>query len=219
MEYRTYSVLNLPDDYIKDIRMSKIAITLLAITMPLALIGPFLGVIGGVWLMVLGEWSDVLWAIGAAVLAQYLISFILMIPIAIMLPADFLIKKGSIGKVLGYPFLLLSSISTWLIAGLWGLFLFDTALSFVGDNSDMPYLLIAYGMSVGTWVVMASAEDDSEQYSLLLIATRLSSIFLLIALGLMSMPFLKMITIYSAIFIVGFALQIVLGLVELRHIK
>jgi len=199
--------------------MSKVASALSVITAPLFWLNACSGLIGGVWLIVLGEWGDVFWAIVVSFLAKYLISFILMIPVAIMLPGAFLIKKGFIGKVLSFPFLILSNASTWLIVGFWGLFVFNFALGEVGNNSEIPYLLIAYGVSVNTWFFMASREDNQEQYAFLLLASQLSAAFLLIALGLLEISLIKIITIYSAIFIVGFVLQIVLGLVELRHMK
>ena len=195
--------------------MSKIAMAISILTIPLVGLNLLAGLIGGVWLIVLGEWGDALWAIVVTYFSTYLISLILMIPLAMLLPAAFLLNKGFIGKVLSFPFQLLSSISTWLIVGFWGLFVFSTALGAVGDNPVMPYLLIAYGISVGTWGFMASKEGDSEQYAFLLLASQLSSAFLLIALGLLDIAFIKMITIYFAILLSGFVLQIITGFSQL----
>jgi len=191
--------------------MSKIAITISVLTAPLVLLNLLSGLIGGVWLIVLGEWGDALWAIVVSYFSTYLISLILMIPLAILLPTTFLLNKGFIGKVLSFPFQLLSGISTWLIVGFWGLFVFYTALGAVGNNPAMPYLLIAYGISVGTWGFMSSKEDSPEQYAFLLLASQLSSVFLLVTLGLLEISITKIVTIYFAILLSGFVLQIITG--------
>ena len=196
--------------------MSKILSLMSVFTFPLSLLNAFAGTVGVLWLVMLGEWGDIFFAIVATFLSSLLVSWVLMIPIAIMLPAAFLVKKGLIGKVLAFPFQLISSISIWVIIGLWGIFIFNTALSEVGNNPEMPYLLIAYSVSVGTWSFMASAEDNPEQYTLLLLTSQLGAGFLLIALGFIYISVIKLITIYLSIFLIGFIIQIITGLTNSR---
>ena len=93
------------------------------LTLPLILLNGFGGVVGGVWLAVLREWTPLLRGILASLFGPLAISVVLM-PGAFLFatPAAMLMQKGRL--VLASPFILLAQTYTHLIVAAWAIFVF-----------------------------------------------------------------------------------------------
>ena len=95
--------------------MANLIMTFITVlTVPLALLNFSSGIIGAGWLFfVYGEWYAPLYAFIVSLVAPFALSFPLMLSLIFAIPAIYLIKKGFFGKVIGFPFLVLSGLVTW----------------------------------------------------------------------------------------------------------
>lgn len=121
----------------------------------------FAGVIGGIWLIILGKWQIPVVGLGAALLATNFLFPLLMLP-------SFGLAKLSLGSLERgnhVSFFVLQACN-WLINLSWiTLFVyvvFATVLHFHSHQSLLPFLLVAYGLAAGPLGEMTVGEEDSE---------------------------------------------------------
>ena len=137
--------------------MQAILLMLLSMQIPLVITNVFGGVIAVVWLISLAEYSLLWKALLAAIIGPMAIGLCMMLNLIFGLPGMFLHMKGGILKVLSLPFLLVSGSITYLIIGIWILFVFSYSTSFISPGEPpLPYLLLAYGVATGPFSYMQS---------------------------------------------------------------
>jgi len=188
-------------------------------SIPLMLFNFFAGIVAFGWLAWLGDWSTVLYAFGAGVIAPFALSFPLMIAIVFAAPAVWLLEKGSFGKLLSMPLLLLSGMVTWVVMASWGLFVFYQALQEARGPEILPYLLAAYSVTTAPWSFMASKEGPDSNVGIPLFFTQLSAAWGVLAIWLKLAAPLDIVVIYVAILLVGFLLSILTGVISLIPAK
>jgi hypothetical protein len=192
-------------------------ITILSI--PLMFFNFFAGIVAFGWLGWLGDWSTVLYAFGAGVIAPFALSFPLMIALVFAAPAIWLLERGAFGKLLSMPLLLLSGMVTWVVMAGWGLFVFHHALQEIRGPEVLPYLLAAYSVTTAPWSYMASKEGPDSSVGIPLFFTQLSAAWGVLAIWLKLAQPIEIIGIYIAILGVGFLLSVLTGAISLIPAK
>jgi hypothetical protein len=117
------------------------------------------GIVGGIWLMVIGNWS----LFGLGILSMFVSSFGLGLALAPGLlftgPAALLMERGR--NVIGMACAMLGNLYTFAVMTVWcvGCFYVVFRLYYRG-GSIWPYLLWTYGMATGPWTYMAAREGQ-----------------------------------------------------------
>ena len=146
------------------------------------------GIVGGIWLAILGEWKLI--GIGIVLLftAHWFLSFLMMPCLLIAMHFE---KKS---KILLYFFGFFSQVykNALLIATC--VFAFFMCSQFYRGDIGLgyiPYLLWSWGMALGPWQFFASKEPDNEYSAITLLSASifyflfLTSIFIHPSLGLL----------------------------------
>jgi len=118
----------------------------------------FGGLIGGLWLIMVGDWEVVALAFIAAIVYPFVYSILSMItqfPLATL--GSFLLKKG--WKIVAYPTFYISILITDLIALIWIFWSYGYVLDSGDSTNIIPFLLVAYSLVVSPYTYMAKGED------------------------------------------------------------
>lgn len=132
------------------------------LTVPIMFLNFGGGIIGGIWLAVLGEWKLI--GIGVVLLftSHWILSILMMpsLPLA-GIGIYFYEKKNPLGHVFGFIAQLYTNL---LIVGTCVLAFFICSSFYIGDIDFgyIPYLLWSWGMALGPWQFFASKEPDNE---------------------------------------------------------
>ena len=188
---------------------------------PLYFINLSSGVIGGLWLIfIYGNWGTPLFSFGVSMIAPFVLSFPLMISLIFAIPAFYVYSKlGIIGKLLSFPLMILSGLTSWIIFSFWGLFVFSYAIGLSGINSPdfIPHLLIAYSVSVSPWQYMASKEPrDNYGIILPLTFTQVGAATNLVLIGFFSIDLVIAGLIYLGVMLFGFIVSLASGFIGLK---
>lgn len=121
-----------------------------AVIVPMMLLNFLGGIVGIVWLAILGKWSLVGLAVGWSVASPLVLSLA-------MLPGIGLATVPKVGELLGIVWIaslmLATSAVVFSIAG------FSYSETFEG--SPVPYVLAAYGTAMGPWSFMAKGSEHA----------------------------------------------------------
>ncbi len=129
------------------------------LALPLMLLNLLAGIVGGVWLLLLGKWQLVALGLASTIGGTFIISLLLLPGTLIMLPfmrdapdaqprsALFVVAAGLIG--LGY---------TYCVMGAWAIMAFKVMTSDAGSAAKIPALLWSYAASTAIWNHMAQRE-------------------------------------------------------------
>lgn len=127
-----------------------------ALSLPVMLLNFFGGIVGGIWLVVVGQWG----LIGLGILSMFISSFGLGLVLAVGLvfsaPAAVAFEKGK--GAIGIVLALIGNLWTTAVMTLWCVGSFYVCLRYYHRGSIFPYLLWAYGMATGPWTYMAARE-------------------------------------------------------------
>lgn len=120
----------------------------------------FGGIIGGVWLATLGEWSAILIGILVMVVSPIALS-IAMLPgqFVFGVPGAALLDRGQ--RFFGLFFVFLSHAYTHLIVGAWCVAVFAYCLSVARDDSVWPFALWGYSVAIAPWAYLAGKDARS----------------------------------------------------------
>ncbi|MEJ5330842.1 MAG: hypothetical protein WHT07_11895 [Desulfobaccales bacterium] len=120
------------------------------------------GIIGGIWLAILGEWRLIGYGFLFMIFLPIILSFLMVPGIAISGLALYLFEKKS---KLTFIFQFLSITYTNLLMVITCIFAFIFCSSFYTGGINLnyvPYLLWSWGMALGPWQYFASKEQDNE---------------------------------------------------------
>lgn len=129
------------------------------LALPLMLLNLLAGIIGGVWLLLLGKWQLVALGLAATIGGAFIISLLLLPGTLVMLPfmrdtpdaqprsAIFVVAAGLIG--MGY---------TYCVMGAWAIMAFTLITSDAGSGAKIPALLWSYAASTAVWNHMAQKD-------------------------------------------------------------
>lgn len=133
-------------------------ITILVV--PLIILNIFGGIVSGVWLAVLGEWSTIGKGLLMAVVGAFFCGTAIMPSMIFSFPGLKLYEKGGLLKVFAFPLMLIGLLWIFIVMGGWGLFSFKILLKDADQSSLLPMCIWAYGAAVGPWTYMASKENN-----------------------------------------------------------
>jgi len=177
---------------------------------PLSLLDLFTGIVGGAWLLFLGEWQFTLVALGAAFFASFVLSVPVMVSDYILALALLLRDKGVLSRLIAFPIFVLSKACSWSLLSVWIVFIFAFALGEVGDNAIYPFIFVAYFASVTPWARMAEGSSDPENLPFNTFFARLVSASILVGIGVFNLTVNEneLIVMFSILMGVGFVLSL-----------
>jgi len=192
-------------------------VTITGLTIPIMILNLLGGVISGIWLAILGEWSEIFRGILFFFISGFAISFALMPSLLFAAPAAMAIERGK--RIIGVLF---GSISVFYTVGLmtmwclWVLWLFTGSAT---ESSLVPLLIWSYGVALGPWMWLASKDQQGggNEFSMMTtffaqVAYMLAMImfFLGATLGIINITF-------GAIMAIGALIQISIAFVMARQ--
>ncbi len=132
----------------------------------------FGGIISGIWLAALGEWSLIAYGIGTDIFGSFFLAIPLLLTTALSIPGQALIEKRK--KFAGMLFALLSLLVTYSIIALWCLGVLFVFLGHRTASNSFPLLLWIFSTATGPWTYMASREGNNHGASISLLSTHLA---------------------------------------------
>ena len=126
------------------------------LVLPIVVLNWLAGIVGGIWLLIVGKWA--LLGMGLAVIffGHFLLSLLLMPAMLLVVPAGiaFNANRTILGIVLSIP----SILWTYALIGVSNYLIFVYVLGHMGSTSLLPILLWAYAASTANWTYMAAME-------------------------------------------------------------
>lgn len=118
-------------------------------------------VVGGAWLLLLGDWRVLVAAVLAAVVASFILTILLMLDYPLGLLTVWLMKKNQ--HFLGAVSLIFNDSLVFLIMTFWVFISFSEALYFGkgSGQSILPFLLVGYGVAVAPLQSKVSPDDGN----------------------------------------------------------
>ena len=134
------------------------------VSLPLMILNMFGGIISGIWLMILGHWSQFGLGIFILLAGSFLLGLVIMPSIPLELGGVALMSKGK--PILATPLLLAANAWIFFVIYLWCGTVFSIMVS--GANGHIvPSALWGYASAVGPWAYMASKGGNKETGSML----------------------------------------------------
>jgi hypothetical protein len=143
------------------ILQSLMLIPVLLFTIISAYIGLFGGVVGAIWLAILGEWKIIVFGILGLVIGKHLIAFALV-------PSNLLLLHGSQQfekeqKVVGILYALIAGMCSSTLLALWCLsVLFLCLMKGVASDSFLPAIIFSYTVAISPLASILKAQAQSE---------------------------------------------------------
>ncbi len=117
------------------------------------------GIIGGVWLLFEGLFSEVGIGFLYSIFGHYILGFVMMITLVFGAPGAALFEKRK--YVLGSIFLLLNQIVTIAIVYFSVMYVFGVAVQLSEYANFIPVLLFAYAVSFAPWAFLANEDKKA----------------------------------------------------------
>jgi len=130
-----------------------------ALSIPFALLNMFGGIIAGIWLAVLGDWSVIFLGIGIIFVGAIAVSLLLMPGMILAGIGAMALDRGN--KAVGWFLILLASPWTMLVIIVWEVGAFWVFGKRVNAHNGIPIWLWSYGAATGVWSYLASKEQRS----------------------------------------------------------
>jgi hypothetical protein len=133
------------------------------LVVPIAILNFGGGIVGAIWLAVLGQWSLIGIGLAAAIFSTMLIGIVLMPGFIFAAPAAIAFDKGHyfVGVLLGT----VSALWTYIVIVAWCVLAFGFVVDQHRSGTILPYLLWAYSVSTGPWTYMAQREAAADPNS------------------------------------------------------
>jgi len=118
------------------------------------------GIVGGIWLLIRGKWSLVIYTIIIGAIGGSWILSLILLPTLLLMPLIMrYLERGK--SFLAYIFTAISYIYTYVVMTVWCVGAFVMILNNYESGSILPYMLLAYSLATGPWTYMASQENRS----------------------------------------------------------
>lgn len=118
------------------------------------------GIVGGIWLAVIGEWGALGTGIAALVFGTLAIGIALAPSLALLPLAESASRRSNIVAMV---FLGIISVGyTYIVMAVWCVGAFVFFLEYAARGSVLPYLLWSYAVATGPWTYMARKEAQSD---------------------------------------------------------
>jgi hypothetical protein len=136
--------------------MKAMAAFLGLLLVPLVILNVGSGVIGGIWITILGRWGLVGMGLAATFISTLTMGFVLLPGMASFVTGTYALDRGK--YVLGRVRLILGSLWTFFTMAIWSVGSFHFVLSERTGSSILPYLLWAFAIATGPWTFIAAKE-------------------------------------------------------------
>lgn len=157
------------------------------LVLPLMVLNLLGGVIGVIWLMILGQWGALGVALGATIFGTFACGVALMPGLLATGPAVLLHGKGGFARITAYPFMFVGLLWTFAVMCTWALWWFSYFLKIADSTSLVPMLLIAFSVATAPWVYMAQKDaqggSNHASFTAFFLQLACAAIFVLVALG------------------------------------
>ena len=156
------------------------------LNVPIDLMNLGSGIIGGIWLAVIGEWVLIGFGLLLIISSHWLLGLIMMPGLAIVTIGAAFFERKNLLVILGIFFMYLSQFYiNLLIIGTFVISFIFCSSFYSGDDfiGYIPYLLWSWGMALGPWQLFTQQDPDNE-YSL--ITTYSASVFYLLFISFFS---------------------------------
>ena len=120
---------------------------------------PYCGLIGGIWLLFEGLFSEVIAGFLYSIFGPYILGFVMMITLGFGAPGTALFEKQK--YILGSIFLLLNQIVTIGIVYFSVMYVFGVAVQLSEYANYIPVLLFAYAVSFAPWAFLANEDKKA----------------------------------------------------------
>jgi hypothetical protein len=180
-----------------------VAVVFSLFVVPIMLLNFASGIVGGIWLAVLGQWSILGGGILAMVISTFALSIALMPGLIFVVPAIAALERGRF--FWGISFSFFGSLWTYGIMALWCVGSFVIILSAKKFDSFWPYLFWSYAIATGPWTYMASQEIRSDPNS----SASLTSFSACVGSVIMMLIVISTGHVYTFSFIQGFSIPMV----------
>lgn len=138
-------------------------LTLLAL--PLILLNLLGGLVGGVWLLVLGEWMAFTVGLLGGLVGSFVCGVAIAPGMAISASGVAIFVKGGLWRMPAIPLLAVGVSWTYAVICGWAFLAFRYFLGNADEASLYPMLLVGYSMTISPWAAMARSEGpDSAAY-------------------------------------------------------
>jgi hypothetical protein len=129
----------------------------LALMIPLMLLNVFGGLVGGIWLAVLGRWSALFSGIGFLIAGAFILSILMLPGMLFAAPAAMAAEKGRnvIAAIFGLPAIL------WTYAVMVGCCILTFSWIVSKGEGEFPFLLWGYAVATGPWAFLASKDSQA----------------------------------------------------------
>lgn len=174
---------------------------------PLGIINMFGGIISGIWLAILGEWS----LIGSGILALLVSGMGLGLAMAPGLvfsgPAIVMLEKGN--KIGGYLFGLLSTIYTVGILTAWCIFVLVYFTKRANADSIIPVLLWSYGIATSPiiWLAQKDLQSGNEYAMITTFFVEVAYILTILAILFVGVSLLNVLVLFGVVMSIGLIVQ------------
>jgi energy-coupling factor transporter ATP-binding protein EcfA2 len=132
--------------------------TINALLVPILLLDFLGGLIGFIWLAILGEWGIVIGGVIYMVIGAFVVSLLLIPSLILIAPITYFAKRENIAGIAFFGLLSVSYVAiiiyftcSWIFKSYTG--------SIPAGNPLLPYLLWSYAIATAPWAYMASKED------------------------------------------------------------
>jgi hypothetical protein len=192
------------------------------IAIPMFILNSLAGLVGGAWLLWLGEWKLVVASVFLTICAPLWISPLLFPAFALASLGVVALQKGH--TVLGITITGFAALWTYVVMTAWCLAVFWYVPTFWHPSqSILPFFLFAYATATGPWAVMARKEiqrGGAEGAQLSLSAACVGSALILGNVFLAPNPVFEIaVWLLIAPMAAAFLLSIIIALLEDRRMK
>lgn len=126
------------------------------LTVPIMILNFFGGIISGIWLAILGEWSIIGYGIVGLLGGAFIISLAMLPGMILIFPATIMLEKSN--KFIGYIFGFLASAYTMFVVSAWCILVLIYFTNHATSDSIIPVLIWSYGIATGPINYMAQKE-------------------------------------------------------------
>jgi hypothetical protein len=174
------------------------------ISLPLMILNMFGGIVSGIWLICLGEWS----VIGLGIASLFASTFLLGLAMTPAMLLTVLAAKCA-EKNRGWGLILFGSLTAlyqYILIAVWCLMVFFLIANNATDRTVIPRMIWAYGMAIGPWAYMASREQGVAA-TIIVFFTAVSCLVTMLLAILTPVTRLTVMETFGCLMFVGFVVQ------------
>jgi hypothetical protein len=188
----------------------------LLLLVPLVILNFLGGVIGGVWLAILGDWSTIFFGIAYMALGAIGLSVLLLPGIALAAPLAFMSERNIVGAII---------IALPSLFWTFGVMAVSCAWAFSRSTSShegwlMPHFLWAYATAIAPWSYMASKEPQDSSAGVSVFFAQIGTISMMVAVWIdpTDTSMWRLLYWIAPFMLIGMALQLTMAtLLELEQ--